>query len=59
MLIGHNPGWEAVVETLSGQAHRLTTCNAALLCIEADDWASGCSKIGQWTLVDILRPRTL
>jgi len=34
MLVGHNPGFEELLEVLTGAAHRLPT--AALACIELD-----------------------
>lgn len=34
MLVGHNPGFEELVEVLTSEAHRLPT--AALACIELD-----------------------
>jgi phosphohistidine phosphatase len=58
MVIGHNPGWEEVVLSLSGEHVTLTTCNAALLDIEADDWASAIAR-DDWRLVDVIRPKDL
>ena len=37
MIIGHNPGWESVVEELTGRDERITTCNAALLTLGSDN----------------------
>jgi phosphohistidine phosphatase len=55
LLIGHNPGWEDIASTLSGQDVEMTTCNAALLTSDAADWAGAAA--GRWRLVDLLRPR--
>ena len=55
MAIGHNPGWEDAVEALSGEATRMTTCNAALLEGAGATWAAALSS--PWTLVTVLRPR--
>ncbi len=59
MVIGHNPGWEELVEVLTGSEHPMTTCNAALLSIEADGWKEGIAKRGQWRLHQMLRPKEL
>ncbi|MBW2458958.1 MAG: histidine phosphatase family protein [Deltaproteobacteria bacterium] len=59
MVIGHNPGWEELVETLTGADHRLTTCNAALLTIEADSWKQAMKQRGCWQLHQLLRPKEL
>lgn len=57
LLIGHNPGLEHLVYTLSGQSERMTTCNAALLRSTATDWKTA---LGQsWTLETVLRPKEL
>jgi len=55
MLVGHNPGWETLASTLTGQSLTMTTCNAALLTSDAADWSAAVSA--PWTLVDLLRPR--
>jgi phosphohistidine phosphatase len=57
MAIGHNPGWEEVVGGLCGTGVTMTTCNAALLAVEAESWAEALAKVGGWTLHDRLRPR--
>jgi phosphohistidine phosphatase len=59
MVIGHNPGWESVIDTLTGEEVRLTTCNAALLSIEADSWADAISTDAAWNLDRVLRPKDL
>jgi len=49
MVIGHNPGMEDLVSALSQEAHRFTTCNAAMF-----------ERSGQrWALAGLLRPREL
>lgn len=50
-LIGHNPGWEELVEALSGEAVELPTCAAALLIPGKHP--------GRWRLLDVLRPKQL
>lgn len=59
MVLGHNPGWEGVVQWLSDQAITMTTANAALLEIDAETWPSAIEKCGSWQLVDVLRPKEL
>ncbi len=59
MVIGHNPGWEELVETLTGADHRMTTSNAALLTIEADGWKQAMKRRGCWQLHQLLRPKEL
>jgi phosphohistidine phosphatase len=59
MVIGHNPGWEELVESLCGTGHRMTTCNAALLSIEAKGWAKAMAQQGRWRLEHLLRPKEL
>ena len=58
MVIGHNPGWEDVVHELSGVRVRMTTCNAALLELEADTWAEASAR-PDWHLETVLRPKEL
>ena len=57
LLLGHNPGLEQLIFDLSGQAERLTTCNAALLTSSASDWKTALR--GVWTLEDVVRPKGL
>ena len=59
MVVGHNPGWESVVEWLSEQVVTLTTCNAALLSTTATTWARAEQLAGIWTLDSVIRPREL
>ena len=57
LMLGHNPGWESLLEVLCGESHKLTTTNAALLSVDAEDWVEATTLSGAWTLHDILRPR--
>ena len=57
MVLGHNPGWEYAVATLSGVHTTMTTANAALLVGEGDDWHQAMN--GNWSLSDLLRPKEL
>ncbi len=59
MVVGHNPGWEELVEYLTGRVERITTANAALLSCEAPTWAAPTKSAGQWSLEQVLRPKEL
>ncbi|MED5374207.1 MAG: histidine phosphatase family protein [Myxococcota bacterium] len=57
LVLGHNPGMENLAAHLSGEFHRMTTCNAALLESQASDWKSALA--GPWTLQEFVRPKEL
>ena len=59
MVIGHNPGWEDMASELAGGYVNMTTCNAALLTVKADDWAEALSLEGCWEMQALLRPKEL
>jgi phosphohistidine phosphatase len=59
MVIGHNPGWESVVQILSGQDVPMSTCNAALLEIDDDSWTVAAARDAAWRFVDVVRPKEL
>ncbi|RMG16749.1 MAG: histidine phosphatase family protein [Planctomycetota bacterium] len=59
LIVGHNDGWERVVEWLTGIEIRLTTCNAALLRVAAKDWAGAVARAPGWELAGVLRPKEL
>lgn len=58
MVVGHNPGWEEVVFELCGVRVRMTTCNAALLEVEAGSWAEALRR-HDWRFEAVLRPKEL
>ncbi len=58
LLIGHNPGWEDGVHDLTGVRARMTTCNAALLSIEAESWGDA-TRRSDWVLERVVRPKEL
>ncbi len=58
LLLGHNPGWQAVVSYFGGTRQRLTTANAALLHTTADSWDDAANS-GNFELIQVLRPRSL
>jgi phosphohistidine phosphatase len=59
MVVGHNPGWEELVERLTQVQVRMTTANAALLGIEASSWHEAMSMAGRWRLERLVRPKDL
>ena len=59
LVLGHNPGWQSAVYWLVGEAHEMTTANAALMEIEAESWGEAISRETEWTLFDFLRPKEL
>ena len=58
LVLGHNPGWEDVIEWLCGEPLRLTTANAVLLRHDPVPWREALSP-DSWALVDVLRPRDI
>ncbi len=58
-IVGHNPGWEELVEWLTGKNIRMTTCNVALLTCKADSWEETVEKRGQWSVDKVVRPKDL
>lgn len=55
MVLGHNPGWEDAIHTLSGVIARMAPCAAGLLWITAEGWPDAAAR-RDWTLDDVLRP---
>ena len=58
MLIGHNPGWEEAVRSLTGNTIRITTCNAVLLSTKSASWSQALAS-EDWKVEDVLRPKEL
>ena len=59
MVVGHNPGWEELVERLTQVQVHMTTANAALLRIEAPSWHEAMAMAGSWRLERLVRPKDL
>lgn len=57
LAIGHNPGWEDAVASLSGIPTRMTTANLALLVGAGETWTDALR--GAWRLEDLVRPKEL
>lgn len=58
LLLGHNPGWEDLVHTLSGREIAMKTATAALLKRELPDWTAAFDG-GRWALDRVIYPREL
>jgi len=59
LVLGHNPGWSAVVSHLSGQATELKTAQAALLVGPGLPWGPALQAAGSWRLEQVIWPRAL
>lgn len=59
MLIGHNPGWEDASTFLTATGVAMTTCNAAMMSLEADSWSAAIGQGGAWSLEHLLRPKEI
>ncbi len=59
LVLGHNPGWEEVVQRLAGVMEPLGTCNAALLTVEANSWQEALLLDGCWKLREVVRPKEI
>ncbi len=53
-VVGHNPGWEAVLEHLTGEFIELKTADVALLESDDNEWPGS-----NWRVVDIVRARQI
>ena len=60
LVLGHNPGWEEVVERLTGLTYMvMKTAHAALLHAPAGSWADALAREGAWKLESVIDPRGL
>lgn len=59
LILGHNPGWEEVLEALSGSDEVMKTACCALLTIRATTWPEATEVHEAWTLARMIRPREL
>lgn len=55
MIVGHNPGFEDLVQYLTGRHERMPTAALAVIDIEIDSWSELSGQSG--SLADILRPK--
>ena len=56
LVLGHNPGWEDLVDWLAGEDIVMKTANAALLSLDLESWSDALQP-GKWKLEDVIRPR--
>lgn len=59
LTLGHNPGCEAIVETLTGEPITMKTATAALLTGAGARWSDALSSRRQWKTLDVIYPREL
>ncbi len=59
MVVGHNPGWERVVEWLTDRSIMLKTCTAVLMEIEAPTWRDALTHAPTWNLHEVIYPKEL
>lgn len=57
LLVGHNPGIEALLALLTGEHQRVTTANFVMIKLEATKWSETLANKG--TLEWIIRPREI
>ena len=55
MIVGHNPGMEALVKMLTGRDAEMPTAALAVVELSIDDWGSVSPGCGQ--LIDVIRPK--
>lgn len=62
LVLGHNPGWEEVVELCAGEYVQMTTANVVVLekpAARGVSWAAALAEYNSWRIVDVLRPKEL
>lgn len=57
MLVGHNPGFEELLKTLTGEVHSMPTATLAGIEFDVDDWSQVKARTGRLTL--LLTPKEL
>ena len=57
MIVGHNPGMEGLVRTLTGESQEMPTAALAVIDLNVDSWARVGHETG--TLIEVLRPKEL
>jgi phosphohistidine phosphatase len=57
MLVGHNPGFEDLLKTLTGETHSMPTATLAGIEFDVDDWSQIKARTGRLTL--LLTPKEL
>lgn len=59
LVVGHNPGWEGVIEWLSGEFVMLKTADFGLLTGSGETWAEAVQTPRSWTLNALVTGRSL
>ncbi|HEY6046712.1 MAG TPA: histidine phosphatase family protein [Pyrinomonadaceae bacterium] len=57
MLVGHNPGFEELLKTLTGEVHSMPTASLAAIEFDAEDWSQVKARTGR--LILLLTPKEL
>ena len=57
LVLGHNPGWEAVVHRLTDHAVTMKTASAAMLTAKFASWGDAFRQ--RWRLHDVIHPKEL
>ena len=57
MVVGHNPGLETLVQTLTGEWHRMPTATLVAVTFEIEDWSDLESADGE--IAGVWRPKEL
>jgi phosphohistidine phosphatase len=55
IIIGHNPGFEGIVQILVGKYERMPTAALAVIDLNIDEWNDIAGESG--TLIELLRPK--
>lgn len=55
MIVGHNPGFEGIVQILAGEYQRMPTAALAVIDLDIESWNEAKQNCG--TLREILRPK--
>jgi phosphohistidine phosphatase len=58
LVLGHNPGWEEAVQSLSGREVRITTASVVLLEGKGATWAEALRR-RPWSVAGVVRPKEL
>lgn len=58
MVIGHNPGWEEMVEDMTGESIRITTANVVVLQSKGQTWSDALER-RPWQVRAVIRPKEL
>lgn len=57
LLVGHNPGLEELVESLTGEVRHMPTASLAHITLNIEHWADACERSGE--LVRLIKPKEL